>query len=86
MQRARCVYAFVRSENLNELGSFGGLDVDNLGIVDVKEVEERVGGMRVVSAEGLKAKLTVHEYDCVARFEEVFCRSGSASSWHGEIG
>ena len=85
VQRAGCVYAFVCSENLNELGSFGRLDVDDLGIVDIKKVEEGVGGMRVVSAEGLKTELTVHEDDCVARFEEVLCRSGSASSWHSEI-
>ena len=83
VQRACIVNALVRGENFDELWSFCGLDVDvgwNIGVVNVEEVEERMGGMRVVSAEGLETELPVHEDDCIARLEEVLCRCSSASS------
>ena len=36
--------------------------------LDVEEIEKRVRGVRVVSAERLETELPVHEDDCIARF------------------
>lgn len=63
-------------------------------VADVEEVEEGVGGVRVVPAERLQAELAVHEDDRVAGLEEVLggrraarpsigCQDAFAGSWIG---
>ena len=47
---------------------------------NVKEVKEGVERVRIVSAEWLETVLPMHEYDCVAMLEKVFCRGGASSS------
>jgi len=44
---------------------------------NLEKVEEGVGRVGVVAAEGLQTKLAMHEYDGIACFEEIFrgCRS-----------
>ena len=39
--------------------------------------------MRVMSAEGLQTELPMHEYDCIAGFEEVLCGRRSSRSCVG---
>lgn len=46
-------------------------------LLDLQQVQKRICGMGIVSAERLKTELSVHENDGVARFEEVGCTSSS---------
>lgn len=79
-ERPCALHGLVRREHLEQLRAFFRTygDVARGGrrrpgwFVDVEEVEERVGGVRVVSAERLQAELPVHEDDGVAGFQEVF--------------
>ena len=48
--------------------------------VDVEKVEEGIGGVGVVTTEGLKTEMTVHKNDSVAGFEKIFSGGGAASS------
>jgi hypothetical protein len=51
------------------------------GRIDLQEVEERVGGMGIVSTERLQTELSMHEYDSIACLEEVFRRCCTTSTY-----
>jgi hypothetical protein len=49
-------------------------------ILDMKEIEKGVGGVRIVPKEWLLAELSVHEDNCIALLEKVFRRGGTPST------
>ena len=54
------------------LGGYSNLR-EVVAVVDLEEIEKRVGRVGIVSAEGLEAKLPMHEDDGISGFEEVLC-------------
>lgn len=86
MKGAGLLNGLVRVEDLDELRTLGLSHGDLrararvlLALLELEKVEEGVRGVRVVPAERLEAKLSVHEDHAVAGLQEVF-RRGRASS------
>ena len=84
VQHARGLDGLVRRQDLEEVSPLLGGDGDLrevVAVVDLEEIEKRVGRVGVVSAEGLQAELPVHEDDGIAGFEEVLCGGCASRSW-----
>jgi len=87
MQRSELMYGFVLRQHGEEISPLGrgdgypGWRRFRLGVaLDIEEVEEGIGRMRIMSAEGLQTELAMHEYDRITGLEEVFCRRRASGS------
>ncbi len=60
----------VRGQDVKEMLALLRRDAYAVGMggVNVQQIEEGIGGMGIVSAEGLQTELSVHEDDCIAGF------------------